>query len=262
MGDPAVKEKGWYKQWRHTVAQNLEQVSRWGAKKIFLVGVKGAQVNYCTMMEWPAFLEDLQTAMKSGNIRVDWGIISEMRIEIDDLPAFVSMFAKGDSFIIVASCPNTQFDTASKMILGNRNCVEAWGRIDDMSGMSAPTPGCPAVPAAVPPPAPEPAADHVAIGRPPACEPVAEVVSQPAQPTWTPAQLHTIQCVEKKTEKKWGDPALTALTVLRLGENWITDVTPLQHLTALTVLGLALSQITAADPTVVELESRGVMVII
>ena len=50
MGDPAVKEKGWYKQWRHTVAQNLEQLSRWGAKAIFLVGIKGNQTNYCTMM--------------------------------------------------------------------------------------------------------------------------------------------------------------------------------------------------------------------
>eukprot|EP01051_Picozoa_sp_SAG22_P013553 SAG22_NODE_1532_length_4207_cov_2.263632_2_plen_59_part_00 len=47
MADLAVKEKGWYKQWRHTVAQNLEQVSRWGAKKIFLVGIKGNQTNYC-----------------------------------------------------------------------------------------------------------------------------------------------------------------------------------------------------------------------
>ena len=29
----------------------------------------------------------------------------------------------------------------------------------------------------------------------------------------------TIQRVEKKTKKKWGDPALTALTGLRLGGN-------------------------------------------
>eukprot|EP01051_Picozoa_sp_SAG22_P023948 SAG22_NODE_6411_length_859_cov_30.568421_2_plen_46_part_01 len=46
--------------------------------------------------------------MKSGNIQVDWGIISEMRIDIEQLPAFVTMFAKDNSFIIVASCPNTQ----------------------------------------------------------------------------------------------------------------------------------------------------------
>ena len=32
MATPAVKEKGWYKQWRHTVAENLEKVSRWGAE--------------------------------------------------------------------------------------------------------------------------------------------------------------------------------------------------------------------------------------
>eukprot|EP01051_Picozoa_sp_SAG22_P039142 SAG22_NODE_20445_length_265_cov_1.457831_1_plen_32_part_01 len=25
MADPAVKEKRWYQQWRHTVGQNLEQ---------------------------------------------------------------------------------------------------------------------------------------------------------------------------------------------------------------------------------------------
>eukprot|EP01051_Picozoa_sp_SAG22_P016662 SAG22_NODE_2396_length_2619_cov_1.800794_3_plen_175_part_00 len=55
MADPAVKKKKWYQQWRHTVAQNLEQVSRWGAETIFLVGIKGTQTNYCTMMEWPAF---------------------------------------------------------------------------------------------------------------------------------------------------------------------------------------------------------------
>ena len=72
----------------------------------------------------------------------------------------------------------------------------------------------------------------------------------------------TIQCVEKQTKKKWGDPALTALTELRLDSGWnqITDVTPLQHLTALTQLDLQSNQITAADPTVVELKSRGVTV--
>eukprot|EP01051_Picozoa_sp_SAG22_P041795 SAG22_NODE_23273_length_159_cov_46.633333_1_plen_52_part_11 len=52
-----------------------------------------------------------------------------MRIDIEQLPAFVTMFAKDNSFIIVASCPNTQFETARKMIQGNRNCIEAWGRI-------------------------------------------------------------------------------------------------------------------------------------
>eukprot|EP01051_Picozoa_sp_SAG22_P012176 SAG22_NODE_1243_length_5022_cov_3.983953_1_plen_86_part_00 len=72
--------KKWYQQWRHTVAQNLEQVSRWGAKKIFLVGIKGTQTNYCTMMEWPAFLDDLQSAMKSGNIRVDWGMTTRSSV--------------------------------------------------------------------------------------------------------------------------------------------------------------------------------------
>ena len=71
----------------------------------------------------------------------------------------------------------------------------------------------------------------------------------------------TIQCVEKRTKKKWGDPALTALTKLELGGNQITDVTPLQHLTALTRLDLSENQITAADPTVVELKSRGVRVL-
>ena len=97
-------------------------------------------------------------------------------------------------------------------------------------------------------------------------------------------QPHTIQCVEKETEKKWGDPALTTLTVLGLDSNQITDVTPLQHLTALTQLDLDSNritdvtplqhltvlthlclhenQITAADPTVVELKSRGVSVIL
>eukprot|EP01051_Picozoa_sp_SAG22_P023852 SAG22_NODE_6338_length_868_cov_2.635891_1_plen_58_part_00 len=45
MADPAVKEKGWYKQWRHTVGQNLEQVSRWGAETIFLVGIDKTRVD-------------------------------------------------------------------------------------------------------------------------------------------------------------------------------------------------------------------------
>ena len=37
----------WYKQWRHTVAQNHEQISR--AARRQLVGIKGTQANYCTM---------------------------------------------------------------------------------------------------------------------------------------------------------------------------------------------------------------------
>eukprot|EP01051_Picozoa_sp_SAG22_P003571 SAG22_NODE_176_length_16162_cov_30.625910_4_plen_99_part_00 len=55
------------------VGQNLEQVSRWGAKKVFLVGIKGNQTNYCMMMKWPAFLrvDDLQSAMKSS--KETWG---------------------------------------------------------------------------------------------------------------------------------------------------------------------------------------------
>eukprot|EP01043_Picozoa_sp_COSAG02_P122356 COSAG02_NODE_59256_length_275_cov_0.323864_1_plen_91_part_11 len=47
------------------------------------------------------------------------------------------MLAKDNSFIIVASCPNTHFATARQAIQGNRNCIEAWGRIDDLSGMTA-----------------------------------------------------------------------------------------------------------------------------
>ena len=46
----------------------------------------------------------------------------------------------------------------------------------------------------------------------PVAEPMPEPVAEPAPaiphpmvPKWTPAQLHTIQCVEKYTKKKWGD---------------------------------------------------------
>ena len=70
-------------------------------------------------------------------------------------------------------------------------------------------------------------------------------------------QPHTIQCVEKETEKKWGDPVLTALTRLSLYQNQIADIGPLQHLTALTELNLQENQIADTDPTVVLLKSRG-----
>ena len=81
-------------------------------------------------------------------------------------------------------------------------------------------------------------------------EPEPAPAPAPAQPTWTPAQLRTIRCVEKTTKKKWkwGDPALTALTELGLSGNQITDVTPLQHLTALTKLYLDKNQIADIGP--------------
>eukprot|EP01051_Picozoa_sp_SAG22_P010626 SAG22_NODE_965_length_6268_cov_30.435403_4_plen_131_part_00 len=47
---------------------------------------------------------------------------------------------------------------------------------------------------------------------------------------------HTIQCIEKKTKKKWGHPALTSLTELILTWNQITN---------------------DSDETVVLLKSRG-----
>eukprot|EP01051_Picozoa_sp_SAG22_P015676 SAG22_NODE_2085_length_3032_cov_2.908285_1_plen_104_part_00 len=87
MADPAVKVERWYQQWRQNVGEKLEEVSGWGAKKCFLVGIKGTRANYCTMMEWPAFLDDLQPAIRDGHIQVDWGMISEMRIDIEQLPA-------------------------------------------------------------------------------------------------------------------------------------------------------------------------------
>eukprot|EP01051_Picozoa_sp_SAG22_P027215 SAG22_NODE_8996_length_615_cov_7.877907_1_plen_179_part_01 len=59
---------------------------------------------------------------------------------------------------------------------------------------------------------------------------------------------HTIQCVEKKTKKKWGDPALTSLTWLDLNRNQITDIAPLSALTSLTELDLSSNQITDLAP--------------
>ena len=74
------------------------------------------------------------------------------------------------------------------------------------------------------------------------------------------AHLHTIHCIEKQTKKKWGDPALTALTELYLNQNQIADIGPLQHLTALTDLWLQENQIADTDPAVVLLRTRGVTV--
>eukprot|EP01051_Picozoa_sp_SAG22_P024297 SAG22_NODE_6672_length_824_cov_4.542069_2_plen_216_part_00 len=59
---------------------------------------------------------------------------------------------------------------------------------------------------------------------------------------------HTIQCVEKRQRKKWGDPALTSLTWLSLNNNQITDLAPLSALTSLTALDLNGNQITDIAP--------------
>eukprot|EP01051_Picozoa_sp_SAG22_P005997 SAG22_NODE_376_length_11537_cov_29.420353_5_plen_399_part_00 len=68
------------------------------------------------------------------------------------------------------------------------------------------------------------------------------------EPTWTPSQLHTIQCIEKETKKKWGDPALTSLTRLWIDNNQIADIAPLSALTSLTSLQLGGNQITDIAP--------------
>eukprot|EP01051_Picozoa_sp_SAG22_P010413 SAG22_NODE_937_length_6418_cov_124.858680_5_plen_379_part_00 len=61
-------------------------------------------------------------------------------------------------------------------------------------------------------------------------------------------EFHTIQCVEKQTGKKWGDPALTSLTRLGLAGNQIADIAPLAALTSLTHLYLHNNQIADIAP--------------
>ena len=75
---------------------------------------------------------------------------------------------------------------------------------------------------------------------------------------------HTIQCVGKRTRKKWGSPELTALTHLYLDGNQITDIKPLGSLTALTYLYLSGNQgkFSGQDETVILLKSRGCYVLV
>eukprot|EP01051_Picozoa_sp_SAG22_P005112 SAG22_NODE_295_length_12850_cov_9.179202_11_plen_218_part_00 len=74
-----------------------------------------------------------------------------------------------------------------------------------------------------------------------------DLLPQPA-PDRRRQQLHTIQCVEKATNKTWGDPALTSLTRLELGDNQITDIAPLSAFTSLTDLNLQWNHITDIAP--------------
>ena len=70
----------------------------------------------------------------------------------------------------------------------------------------------------------------------------------PEPEPWTPAQNHTIQCVETSTQMTWGDPEMTSLTELYLQWNQITDITPLSALTSLNNLALQNNQITDLTP--------------
>eukprot|EP00035_Acanthoeca_spectabilis_P023300 m.448767 g.448767 ORF g.448767 m.448767 type:complete len:323 (+) comp19707_c0_seq1:118-1086(+) len=145
MAQKAVKEKPWYKQWRHTVSIMIEQVHNWGAEKITLIGVKGDMDNHWTMAEWPALLEDLQKGFRHGKIaglsktKTNlWSLIEERRVPFDVLEEIIKNDAKpgGKRYVIVASCPNQLYDKVGEICqLGKQNVITAWGRADDMSSL-------------------------------------------------------------------------------------------------------------------------------
>jgi len=133
-----VKDKPWYKQWRHTVCIMIEQVQKWGAEKITLLGVKGEISNHWTMAEWPALLEDLQKGFKENKILGIWDKIEERRVRLDDLEGIIRVDAVpgGNRFVIVVSCPNQHYEEVTKICkLGGTNAITAWGRADDISSL-------------------------------------------------------------------------------------------------------------------------------
>ena len=134
----SVREKGWYKQWRHTVLQNIEQACTWGAESVTLLGIKGdLEKNYATLHEWPTVLADVQQMLKESRVKgAAWDKVSEMRTSLKQLKGVLSL-AGGTSFIIIASCPSEYYDAVKAMATDAseaRNIFCAWGRVDDASG--------------------------------------------------------------------------------------------------------------------------------
>ena len=133
-----VTEKGWFKQWQHTVFANIEQAFVWGADDVTLLGIKGdLEKNYATLEEWPRLLENMQVLLKQSRVKgADWDKISEMRIALPKLKRQLEQ-AEGKSYIIIASCPSSHFDEAIALAQAAsepRNIFCAWGRADDVSG--------------------------------------------------------------------------------------------------------------------------------
>ena len=133
-----VTEKGWFKQWQHTVFANIEQAFVWGADDVTLLGIKGdLEKNYATLEEWPRLLENMQVLLKQSRVKgADWDKISEMRIALPKLKRQLEQ-AEGKSYIIIASCPSSHFDEAIALAQAAsepRNIFCSWGRADDVSG--------------------------------------------------------------------------------------------------------------------------------
>ena len=132
-----VTEKSWFKQWQHTVFQNIEQAFAWGADDVTLLGIKGdLEKNYATLEEWPRLLENMQVMLKQSRVKgADWDKISEMRIALPKLKRQLEQ-AEGKSYIIIASCPSSHFDEAAALAQAAsepRNIFCSWGRADDVS---------------------------------------------------------------------------------------------------------------------------------
>ena len=133
-----VTEKGWFKQWQHTVFANIEQAFVWGADDVTLLGIKGdLEKNYATLEEWPRLLENMQAMLKQSRVKgADWDKISEMRVALPKLKRQLEQ-AEGKSYIIIASCPSSHFDEAIALAQAAsepRNIFCSWGRADDVSG--------------------------------------------------------------------------------------------------------------------------------
>ncbi len=133
-----VTEKGWFKQWQHTVFANIEQAFVWGADDVTLLGIKGdLEKNYATLEEWPRLLENMQAMLKQSRVKgAQYDKISEMRIALPKLKRQLE-HAEGKSYIIIASCPSSQFAEAMALAQAAsepRNIFCAWGRADDVSG--------------------------------------------------------------------------------------------------------------------------------
>ena len=127
-----VTEKGWFKQWQHTVFANIEQAFVWGADDVTLLGIKGdLEKNYATLEEWPRLLENMQVLLKQSRVKgADWDKISEMRIALPKLKRQLEQ-AEGKSYIIIASCPSSHFDEAIALAQAAsepRNIFCSWGR--------------------------------------------------------------------------------------------------------------------------------------
>ena len=135
-----VEEMKWFKQWVHTVASHIEQAGEWGAESIVLAGIKGEiGVNFATLEEFPTLVKHLQDGFAQKLIKGEniWKMIEERRLDIAKLPKLLAAEATGNSFVIIASCPDQHFDEASRVAGGNRNVMAAWGRVDDMSSLTA-----------------------------------------------------------------------------------------------------------------------------